>query len=127
MEIYNQLKTYSEKIQEIAKKANDLIPLNKWISIPKDEMVLEIIYIEGVYVLYSYNEIFYVGISYNVGARILQHLKKYGEAITKIKIKKFNNWDLAEITELKLIHRIKPKNNKYIPSKYAIKIKKQNE
>jgi len=125
MEVYNQLKKYSKEIQEIAKKANDLIPFNKWVSIPRDEMVLENIYIEGIYVLYSLDEIFYIGISSNIGARVLGHLNRYGKIITKIKIKKLNSWELAEITEMKLIHRIRPKNNKYIPSKYSIKIKKE--
>ena len=121
MEIYNQLKEYSE---EIRRKINELILFNKWILVPKDETVLENICVIGLYALYSHDEVFYIGVSSNIGKRVLQHLKHYDEIITRIKIKRFNNREIAEFKEKELIHRIRPKNNKFIVSRNAIKYNK---
>ena len=124
MEIYNQLKKYSNEIQEAKSKIDNSIPFDKWVLIPKIEMLLENFYISGIYVLYFNGGIFYIGISKKIGQRIMTHLEYHNDLIYRIKIKRFKNWQLAELMEKKLINRIRPKNNKQIISKNVIRINK---
>jgi len=125
MKIYNQLKKYSNEIQKNRRKINNSIPFDKWILIPKEEILLENLYISGIYILYFNRGIFYIGISRKIGQRIMMHFENYDEVINKIKIKRFKDWKLAELMEKKLINRIRPKNNKQIISKNIIRINRE--
>jgi len=126
MNIQDQLIEYSKEIQKTKKKIIDLIFYDKWTSIPINRRLLENFCLSGLYVLYSDNEILYIGISSNIGVRILKHIERYGNDLTKIKIKKYKDWELATIREKELIQKLKPKNNKYIVSKNIIRINKEN-
>ncbi len=75
--------------------------------------ILEVLFVEAVYFLCSKKEIVYIGLSQNVGARLLTHVYSPDKPdIVRVGFIRYKNYFHAASIEVHLIHYFKPKYNK---------------
>lgn len=113
----NHLSIMAKKIDQIIDK---YIPFETIIFMPKNFSYLPYIWVTGTYIIYSKKEIIYIGVSINLGNRLISHINNkhddsFSKKITGIKIIRFHTWEEAEALEAYLINKLHPYYNKTIP------------
>ena len=102
-------------IEDIKKVIDSHLPYRQIVSIPIDKLLFHYLKINGVYILYSKNDVVYIGTSKNIGGRLSCHIYSnnlYGKEITKIEVIRLGkNINPLEI-ESRLIIEFKPDYNK---------------
>lgn len=112
--------------KELEKLVDYYVPPNEVILLPTVRSktlrpILEVLFVRGVYFLCSKKEIIYIGLSENIGARLLVHLHSFDKpGIVRIGFIRYKNDFYATSIEIRLIHYFKPKYNiKYESLEYA--------
>jgi len=102
-------------IEDINKVIDIHLPYRQIISIPINKLFFYYLLINGVYILYSNNDVVYIGESINIGSRLNYHIYSntpYGENVTKIEIIRFEKGINSLEVESQLIMEFKPDYNK---------------